>query len=183
METIPTGLSVDDFLAWAESRSGRHELLDGSVRVTSPRSAGNSRTRSGICDALRVAVRDRQSTARMLPGGIAVRIGSATCLVPDASVYCGDRLDGDAIELRDPVAVFEALDFTPPQIDSARRLAEFMRLPSIRHVVVVDVSRDVVIHFRRQADETIITRILYAGVLELDPPSLSLPIADFFAED
>lgn len=61
-------------------------------------------------------------------------------------------------------------------------LEGYVRVPSVTHYLVVDPDRRVVIHHRRGPGELIETRIASSGGLDLDPPGLTLAVADLFAE-
>jgi Uma2 family endonuclease len=78
-----------------------------------------------------------------------------------------------------PIIVVEVLSPTPRARDAGAKLADYFRLPSVRHYVLVQTERRTVIHRRGDGDD-IRTRIVTAGILELDPPGLTLELARIY---
>ncbi|NEU11806.1 Uma2 family endonuclease [Methylobacterium sp. BTF04] len=174
-------MTVDEFLAWAEHQPGRHELVDGEVYAMSPQRVRHAETKFSVQLALRTAIREAGLPCRMLPDGLTVRIDAATSFEPDALVYCGERLDADATEAPEPIIVVEVLSPSTGHVDTGQKLAGYFRVPSVMHYLIVDPRKAMVIHHRRGADDLIETRIASAGVLDLHPPGLRIPIAELFA--
>lgn len=52
---LPTGLTVDEFLAWADGRPGRYELHAGRFFAMSPERAGHAETKSAVQTELKRA--------------------------------------------------------------------------------------------------------------------------------
>lgn len=52
--------------------------------------------------------------------------------------------------------------------------ADYFRLPSIRHYLIVRTEDKTIIHHARNADGTILTRIVQGGPIELAPPGIVL---------
>ncbi|HEX8417213.1 MAG TPA: Uma2 family endonuclease [Methylobacterium sp.] len=175
-------MNVDEFLAWAGDRPGRYELLDGEVYAMSPQRARHAEVKFSIQTALKVGIRAASLPCRMLPDGLTVRIDRSTAYEPDALVYCGQRLDGDAIEAPEPIIVVEVLSPSTGNIDTGQKLGGYFRVPSVSHYLIVDPKARIVIHHRRGADDLIETRIVSAGTLDLAPPGLSLSLDAVFAD-
>ncbi|SFL29009.1 Uma2 family endonuclease [Methylorubrum salsuginis] len=174
------GMTVDAFLAWAEGRPGRYELIDGEVVAMSPQRARHAETKFSVQTALRAALRAGDLPCRMLPDGMSVKIDAGTVFEPDALVYCGAGLDPDAIVVPKPMIVVEVLSPGTKRIDTGRKLQGYFRLPSVMHYLIVDAERHTVIHHRRGDGDLIETRIASSGELRLDPPDLTLPVAALF---
>jgi hypothetical protein len=59
--------------------------------------------------------------------------------------------------------------------DLTRKLGGTFQVPSIRHYLIFDANRPSVIHDRRRDDgQDIETRMLPAGDIRLDPPSMTI---------
>ena len=67
------------------------------------------------------------------------------------------------------------------RIDASAKLAGYFRLPSVMHYLIVDPDKPLVLHHARGSGETILTRVVAQGTIELDPPGLSVALADFYA--
>jgi Uma2 family endonuclease len=185
-----TRLTVDEYLAWAEQQPGRFELLDGAVVAMSPEGAGHAERKAAVHAALLAAIRSRGLASYALPDGMTVRIDDATAYEPDALVYCGKKLLPSAVEVQNPVVVVEVLSPSTRHIDlsgNVRRhidlsakLADYFRLPSIAHYLIVDPEKPRIIHHARAIDDTILTRIVNDGTIRLDPPGLELAMPDIY---
>ncbi len=177
-------MTVDEFLLWAEEHPGRHELVDGWVVGTTPERVGHTETRFAAQTALKSAIGRAGLPCHMLPDGMTVRVDAETAYEPDALVYCGDRLPRRESVVPAPVIVVEVPSPGTRSHDAGAKLAGYFAVPSVRHYLMVDSVRRVVVHHRRDGAE-IATRILGQGPLRLDPPGLDLDIGSLFgpAED
>jgi Uma2 family endonuclease len=112
---------------------------------------------------------------------MSVRVNERTVYEPDALVRCGTPLPGDAVEVGDPVIVVEVVSPSSRGIDRGVKLAGYFSMPSVRHYLIVDTEKRVVIHHQRGEDGRIEVRILHDGPLTLDPPGLAIDAGDIFA--
>lgn len=174
-------MNVDEFLAWAEAQPGRYELFRGSVYAMTPERAVQAEVKLAVQTALAEAIRGRKIPCRVLPDGMTVRIDDSTAHEPDALVYCGRRLAPSAIEVPNPVIVVEVLSPSTRHIDAQIKLAGYFRLPSVMHYLVIDPDKPLVLHHARNADGTILTRIVSDGTISLDPPGIEIALSDIYA--
>ena len=174
-------MNVNEYMAWARAHPGRYELSDGEVIAMSPEGAGHAAVKYAVQTALLAGIRARRLPCHMLPDGMTVRIDDATAYEPDALVYCGEKLAPSAIEVPAPVVVVEVLSPSTRRIDASAKLAGYFRLPSVMHYLIVDPDKPLVLHHARGSGETILTRVVAQGTIELDPPGLSVALADFYA--
>ena len=182
MTALPKSrMTVDEYLAWAEEQSGRHELRDGTVFAMSPEAAGHAERKAAVHAALLAGIRARGLGCYALPDGMTVRINDATAYEPDALVYCGAKLSPSAIEVPNPIIVVEVLSPSTRHIDLSAKLADYFRLPSIAHYLIVDPEKPRVIHHARADGDTILTRIVSDGSIKLDPPGIEFVMADIYA--
>ena len=79
-----------------------------------------------------------------------------------------------------PVIVVEVLSPSARHIDLSAKLADYFRLPSIAHYLIVDPERPRVLHHARSSGETILTRIVTQGSIRLDPPGITLAMTDIY---
>ena len=111
---------------------------------------------------------------------MSVRVNDRTVYEPDALVRCGAPLPGDAIEVADPIIVVEVVSPSSRGVDRGVKLASYFSLPSVRHYLIVDTDKRVVIHNGRDAEGQIVVRIVGDGSLTLDPPGLAIEVRDIF---
>jgi len=181
MTAVPkTRMTVDQYLTWAEEQPGRYELRDGVVFAMSPQGAGHAERKAAVHAALLAGIRVRRLACHALPDGMTVRINDTTAYEPDALVYCGAKLPPSAVEVPGPVIVVEVLSPSTRHIDLSAKLADYFRLPSVAHYLIVDSERPRIIHHARGADDTIVTRIVSDGGIKLDPPGIEIAMADVY---
>jgi Uma2 family endonuclease len=166
-------MTVDEFLAWAEGRPGRYELFRGEVVAMSPETVGHTKIKGAVYLALLVGVRHRNLPCHVLTDGATVRIDDATAYEPDALVYCGRELPPTVLEVPEPVIIVEVLSPSTRRVDGSLKLAGYFRLPSVAHYLIVDPTQAMILHHSRGDDDTILTRIVAAGRIALDPPALN----------
>ena len=181
MTALPkTRMTVDEYLAWAEEQPGRYELLDGAVFAMSPEGAGHAEKKAAVHAALLAGIRAQSLACYPLPDGMTVRINDVTAYEPDALVYCGEKLPSIAVEVPHPIIVVEVLSPSTRHVDLSAKLADYFRLPSIAHYLIVDPGKPRVIHHARATGDTILTRIVSEGSIRLDPPGFEFAMADIY---
>jgi len=181
MTALPTQkMTVDEYLTWAQSQSGRYELYAGVVYAMTPERAGHATVKFAVQTALLTAIRRARVACHMLPDGMTVRIDHDTAHEPDALVYCGEKLPASALEVPNPMILVEVLSPTTRHVDASAKLAGYFRISSCQHYLIVDPDKRWVVHHARAEDDAIITRIVREETLRLDPPGLELAVADLF---
>jgi Uma2 family endonuclease len=177
MTAVPTSrMTVDDYLAWAAEHPGRYELLDGRVSAIPPHNLGHAERKGAAYIALLADIRARALPCHVLPSGMTVRVDDATAYEPDAVVYCGAKLAPSAMEVSDPVIVVEVQSPSTRHIDLSAKLADYFRVPSVAHYLIVDPGKPRIVHHARSTGETILTRIVTDGSITLDPPGIELAL-------
>lgn len=189
---IPTRkMNADEFLAWAEHQEGKYELHDGFIVpknrdpetwAMAPERVRHADAKLEATIALRQAIQAKKLPCRAHIDGLGVRISDGVIYQPDAMVRCGEPLDGDTIEIDDPVIVVEVLSPSTSSNDYGKKLRDYFSLPSVQHYLVIDPEGRRVVHYTRQDGvDTYLTRILAAGPLLLDPPGIEIQVEDVFA--
>jgi Uma2 family endonuclease len=97
-------------------------------------------------------------------------------------VNCGDRIPDDVMVAPNPVIVVEVASPSTSRIDAIAKFADYMRLASVRHYILVDAVKRIVIHHAKQADGGILTAIQGAGPLLLASPGITLRVEDLFED-
>jgi len=171
-------MTVEDFLAWSAARpdDARHELVAGEPVAMAPERGAHLRLKARVWRALADAIAARGLPCEAFPDGATVRIDDHTAYGPDAVVTCGEPMDGDAVLVPGPVIVVEVLSPSTRGRDAGARLDDYVRVPTIRHYLLIKTERRTVIHHRHGADHGIETRIVRDGPLTLDPPGLTVEL-------
>jgi len=179
-------MTVDEFLVAYEGREGKWELDDGVVVGPAIGMASeqvdHGRTKAATWLALRDAIRRAKAPCEAMIDSVAVRISPRTAYIPDALVYGGPRLPGDAREAPDPLIVVEVVSPSTERRDERRKFVGYFSLPGVRHYLIVDPRDRSVFHHRRGEDGRIEARLLESGALALEPPGLEFNVEDLFGE-
>jgi len=180
MSEIPQQrMSAEEFLAWAESVPGRYELVAGEIFAQAAERAAHAEIKAAVFVAFSEAIRKAGLPCHALPDGMAVRIDRATIYEPDSQVYCGQKLPPDAL-LVEPTIVVEVISPSTGRNDALRKLEGYFRLQSVRHYLIVDPLRPLVVHHARGDGDAILTRIFSSGAVALDPPGLVIELAAIY---
>jgi Uma2 family endonuclease len=114
-----------------------------------------------------------------MPDGMTVEIDQDTDYEPDALINCGPPIPDDAMVAPNPVVIVEVLSPSTAGVDAGGKLADYFRLPSVRHYLLVRPNRREIIHHRR-VDDRIETKVVREGFAELDPPGIRLAIDEVY---
>lgn len=171
-------MTVDQFLAWADGQPGRWELYDGVPYAMAPERAQHAKVKHRTAKALEQGIEKAGCNCFMLPDGMTVRVDDATAHEPDALVYCGEELPPDAVEVPNPVIVVEALSPSTRRIDAAAKMTGYFSLPSVMHYLIIDPDKLPIIHHQRQDATTVISHIVHAGEIRLDPPGIVITVEE-----
>ncbi len=173
-------MTVEEFLAWAEDRPGRHELGRGEVIAQAAERAAHWEVKLATHVALLAAIKAKALPCHVVPDGATVRIDEATAYEPDAMVYCGPKPPPSALLVENPVIIVEVLSPSTGRRDQGRKLADYFGLPSVAHYLLIDPDEVLVIHHQRRGDDAILTRILREGTIALDPPGFEVKVAEIY---
>jgi Uma2 family endonuclease len=175
-------MTVDQFLSWAMAQPDgpRYELVAGEVVAMAPERAVHARRKARIWRALSDAIGAAGLPCEALPDGMTVKIDEHTAYDPDTIVHCGEALPDDTVIVPAPIIVVEALSPSTATRDTGAKIADYFRLQSLRHYLIVRTDRPTVIRHRRGDGELIKTRIVTSGGLLLDPPSITLELAQIY---
>jgi Uma2 family endonuclease len=81
--------------------------------------------------------------------------------------------------VENPVIIVEVLSPSTGRADRGRKLADYFRLPSVAHYLIIDPDEMLVIHHQRRGDD-ILTRILREGTIALDPPGIEVAMGEIY---
>jgi Uma2 family endonuclease len=174
-------MTVDEFLVWAEGREGRWELYNGVPYQMAPERTRHGEVKFAVQLALHRAIQTAGLQCHMLPDSSGIRISQHVMHIPDALVYCGPKLPGDALEVPNPVIVAEVASPSTRRFDDTVELNGYFSHPSVHHYLIVDPEGPPVIHYRRQADGTPLRSVVHEGILTLSPPGLDVGVAELLA--
>ncbi len=180
--STPPKMTREEYRRWAEAQPrGRYELVEGEIVAMAPERVAHLRVKAAAWLTLRQAIAAAGVACEALADGVTVEAGDNTDYEPDAVVNCGERIAGDAIAAPNPVVVVEVLSPSTQSVDTGAKLADYFRVPSIQHYLIVRADRHAVIHHRRRDDAGIDTQLITEGQIALNPPGISIQVEDLYA--
>lgn len=152
------------------------------MRQMSPERAEHVRVEYSVCAALKAAIKERGHDCEALIDGMTVRVAPDRAFVPDVLVHCQSKLDGDSIEVDEPMIIVEVQSPSTGFTDESTKLIGYFALPSVCHYLLVDPDERSVVHLRRAGSDVLETRIIRDGTIALDPPGIEVSVAAFFED-
>ena len=177
-------MTVDAFLRWSEGRPNgeRHELVDGRPVEMQSEKNRHALVKADVWRLLGEAVRAADLPCTAFPDGVTVAVADDRARLPDAVLQCGGEIDLDGLTCDAPLVVVEVASPSTARVDTTAKLAEYMGLESVRHYLIVDPEARLAYHHSRvDPAGDILTRIVTDGPIALDPPGVSIALADVFA--
>ena len=173
----PLILGREEFRRWAEEQPrGHYERVGGEVVAMAPERAAHVRVKARVWQALDRAIRVAGLPCEALADGVTIEVADDTDYEPDAVVTCGERMPDDAVAAPNPVIVVEVLSPATQAMDTGAKLADYFRVPSIQHYLIVRADRRAVIHHVRRDNGGIETHLVAEGRIMLDPPGIPISV-------
>jgi Uma2 family endonuclease len=177
----PTFATVEEFLAWAAPQDARYELVDGEAVMM----AGGSRSHARISADLVIWLGEQLRGGPCEPFGsdfgVALPGSRANLRFPDASVSCTEEGE-DA--LRSPVVLAEVLSPSTEAYDRGAKAQACRRLPSLRHLLLIEQGRPFVEHLHRSSESVDWTLTEVEGLdstIDLGAIGRVMPMAALYA--
>ena len=171
--------SREAFRRWCEAQpTGRYERVDGRIVAMAPERGAHLRVKGAVYKALDRAIAMAGVACQALPDGATVETGDSD-YEPDALVNCGEAMADDAVAAPNPVIVVEVLSPGTALADTGGKLADYFRVPSIAHHLIVHPTRRIVTHHRR-AGAGIDTLVVGSGAITLDPPGIVVTVEEIY---
>src|ERR671922_284329 len=172
-------MTVPESVAWAERQpGGRYELVHGFPVAKAPQRAEHAKTKVLAALVLRTAILRAGLACHAMPDGMSVRVDDETVYEPDALVYCGAEVPNGTIFIENPVIIVEVISPSSEAVDTGDKLVGYFKVPSVAHYLIVHPLQRVVTHHARGPGDLIETRIRTDWEFRLDPPGLSLAVAE-----
>jgi Uma2 family endonuclease len=176
-------MTLEQFLHWAERQpQGRYELVHGFPVAMAAERARHNRRKRHLVNVFAAALTRAGLPCEAMADGMAVPISKQGTREPDALVYCGPRLDDDAILVPNPVIVVEVLSPSTAGTDAWDKVDDYLAVPSIHHYLIVDPVDRRLIHHLRNGMVWDVRDVAADATLKLDPPGLSIGVAELFTE-
>lgn len=149
LETRP--MTADEFLAWDERQTVKHEFVRGEVFAMTGGVDRNYTVALNLALLLRRHLRG--TPCRVYGSDVKLRVDATDCFFyPDLMVTCSAADLGDRLIKREPVLVVEVLSPSTAAFDRGEKFADYRMLPALREYLMVDVERRQCDLHRRGAD-------------------------------
>jgi Uma2 family endonuclease len=172
-------LTREEFHRWAEGQRGRYERVAGEPVAMSPERAQHVRLKNRVWAALDRAVREAGLDCEALGDGVTIEVDADTDYEPYGLVNCGPRLHPDATAATNPVIVVEVLSPSTQSVDSGEKLADYFRVPSIQHYLIIRARGQEIIHHWRAGDK-VVSKAVSIGSIRLDPPGIAMDVGEVY---
>jgi Uma2 family endonuclease len=172
-----------EFLDWVEQHGVEgvcYDLIHGEIVAQAASRAAHGRVKAASWLALSAAIRKAGVRCEAFVETLTVEIADGLTFEPDVLVECGPPLAPDARLSKNPVIVIEVLSPSTERRDETTKYVGYLKQRGVPHYLVIDPDNRLVIHHRRVSDGEFATRILTTGTLTLDPPGLTVAVADLF---
>jgi Uma2 family endonuclease len=175
-------MTVAEFLSWASAQPrGRYGLVRGKPVRLPPERAGHCLTKGAVSLALGDAVKRAGLPYFAFGSGGGEVVDDEHVRDPDGSVQSKASTDLGSVTLAAPLIVVEVTWPSEPG-DIDEKLVEYFSVPSIRHYLIINPVKKVVIHHARNEGGQIATRIAKSGEIDLSPPGMTIPVAELLPE-
>ena len=161
----------------------RHEYVEGEVFAMAGASKSHNLLKGNLVAALRAEARRR--SCRVYDENVRLVVQENTMYVyPDVLVTCDPADRHDAYLVRHPVLIAEILSPSTAEYDRTEKFANYQKIPSLRHYLLVSQSAWVVECFRRDEAGQWIYTLLHepTGVLEIPDLGLVLPLRELYED-
>lgn len=171
--------SREEFRQWCEAQpTGRYERVDDRIVAMAPERGAHLRVRGAVYKALDRAIAAAAVNYQALPDGATVETGDSD-YEPDALVNCGEPMADDAVAAPNPIIIVEVLSPGTASTDTGGKLANYFRVPSVAHCLIVYPIRRMVTHHRR-AGGSIDTLVVVNGPITTDPPGIVITVEELY---
>lgn len=177
-----SNLTVEQYLKAYRNAPGRYELVSGQVVKMAAETANHVRLKGRVFRALASAIERKGANCEAFQDGISVKVSANTVREPDVSVQCGKLQDGESLLLEKPLLLVEVVSAGSVSKDESQKLAEYFRISSVMHYLIVWPNERMCYHHKKLTDGKVLTTIVRSGKIEFDPPGISISFRDIFSE-
>ena len=179
-------MTGEEFLVWCLDQEEKYEFVDGfPVLLHQPingLSGATERHDMVVVNLIaRLHAKLRGGPCRPTTSDQAVRTSIKKFRRPDVTIECGPR-DPDALEVRQPVVVFEVMSPSNRPSEVVSKIEEYKRNPAIMHIVLIEPAVITITVLSRGVDGLWTDRTLtdLSDVLVLDPPKVELALTEIY---
>lgn len=177
-----TTLTPEEYLAWEEKQTERHEFLNGRIWNMSGGSWSHNRIISSMVRELWRAIEGR--SCHVLSNSQRVEVAEGNYFYPDLLVVCGNPQLGRQEAITNPLVVVEVLSPTTSLHYRTTKLRQYQTLESLQEYVLVHQESAVVEQLERSTDGRWMYSVI-VGVeasLPLNSLGVELPLSRIYED-
>ncbi len=145
--------SYDEYLALEAATGQRHQYVDGVAYAMAGSEPEHANITANVITALANLLRGGR--CRVYSSDLKLRVPeNGNAYYADAAVICGKFAlhPGDPIAVTNPTLLVEVLSPSTETFDRGEKFADYQRLASLRHYLLVSTRTQRVEHYRRNDD-------------------------------
>lgn len=173
-------LGLDDYLAWENAQTERHEYYRGETFAMVGVRRVHGMVSLNLAASLKSALRG--SPCEVFTESLKVQVADEAVFYPDVFVTChADDLRTDMV-FRHPLLIVEVLSDSTQGYDRSLKFAMYRRIAELREYVLIDPDSRSVEVFRRNERELFeLHDFTGAADLELASVQARIPLTEVFA--
>ncbi|GAB3638471.1 Uma2 family endonuclease [Hymenobacter arcticus] len=186
METpdlTPRRYTPEEYFALEETSEKRYEYVAGELFAITGTSKSHNLIKSNLVAALRPGARQRGG--RVFDASVRLVVQEKAIYVyPDVMLTCDPADRRETYQVRNPVLIAEILSPSTAEYDRTEKFANYQKINSLRHYLLVSQTAWVVEWFRRdEAGQWIYTLLSTPErVLEIPDLGLALPLRELYED-
>lgn len=181
-EAAPRVVTYAEYLVLEEAAETKHEYVRGEIRAMSGGTTEHARLQSRAVVMLEAALVDKP--CEPFTSDLRVYVAAADrSAYPDVTVVC-DQVERAALDpnaATNPAVIVEVLSPSSEADDRGDKWADYQRLPSLKHYVLVSQHRPRVEVFTRTDLGWHYAEVLPGGAIDLSALRVSLPLDALYA--
>jgi Uma2 family endonuclease len=171
-------LNVDEYLAFEETASVRHEYVGGALYALAGASDRHNEIVTNLVALIRPALRG--TPCKLYANDMKLRLADEVFYYPDLQVSC-DPTDRDRYVRYRPCALVEVLSPTTETIDRREKLFWYRQLRSLQAYILIDQDeRHIERHFRNTLGQWENAELSGTGTVPFPCPDIELTLEDIY---
>jgi Uma2 family endonuclease len=173
--------TFDEYVRFERDAANKHEFVAGAILAM----AGGTIEHGALCAAVLGMLREqlRGRRCRAYDSNTRIRVAaSGNAYYPDAAVVCGElRADpADQLSILNPAVLVEVLSPSTAEYDATEKLADYMKIEGLMHVVHVHHDARRVDVFSLEDQRSSVTSFGPGEVAQLPLVGAALPVDELY---
>lgn len=171
-------LTIEEYFAFEEASSGRHEYVKGEVYAMTGASKRHNQIAGNIFAPLRESAKG--SPCQVFIEAVKLRVSAEVIYYPDVMVACSDT-DKDALVVREPCVVIEITSRDTARVDRSEKLVAYRSIPSLKaYLIVEQAARRIDRHWRDATGEWQRDELVGDGAIPIPCPETTLTVDEIY---